>query len=87
MGQLSSSRMLHIKDGQTLVEALFPNPDTVSEGEYAAIYEFLQSPDICNDPAMIAGCLEEFAGWSQYMLEQMRKQGLLEQSETRAQGH
>ena len=66
------------EDQPSLVEKLFPPPDTVSEGEYITIFEFLLSPDIRDDPVAIAGCLEEFSGWAQYMLEQMKKQGLLE---------
>ncbi len=71
--------ILEQKDQISLVEKLFPDPDTVSEGEYITIYEFLRSPDICNDPAMISGCLEEFVGWAQYMLKEMSKQGRSEQ--------
>jgi hypothetical protein len=33
-------------------------------------------PDVRNDPQMIAGILEEFSGWSQYMLGKLHKAGL-----------
>ena len=61
----------------SLVERVFPNPDTVSQGEYFAIYEFLQNPDICNDPEMIAAILIEFSGWAEYMLRRMHELGLI----------
>jgi hypothetical protein len=76
------SETLLEENQQSLAERLFPDPDAVSQGEYITVYEFLLNPDICNDPVAIAGCLEEFAGWAQYMLAQMRKQGLLEPHET-----
>jgi hypothetical protein len=78
MEPLANLSLLRDEDEPTLVQTLFPDPDSVSQGEYITIYEFLQNPDICNDPAMIAGCLEEFIGWGQYMLDQMRKHGRLE---------
>lgn len=68
------------EDYQSLVEQIFPNPKTVGEGEYTTIYEFLLDPDIRDDSEAIAGVLKEFAGWAQYMLEQM--QGLSLISET-----
>jgi len=61
----------------SLVERIFPNPDNVSEGEYLTIYEFLQSPDIDNDPEMIAGALKEFSGWAQHMLLRMQELGII----------
>jgi hypothetical protein len=66
----------------SLVERIFPNPDSVSEGEYLAIYDFLQSPDINNDSEMIAGVLREFSGWAQYLLKRMRESGLIDSAET-----
>ncbi len=78
MGPLANLSLLQDEAEPTLVQTLFPDPDSVSEGEYITIYEFLQNPDICNDPVMIAGCLEEFRGWAQHMLAQLRKQGLVE---------
>jgi len=68
-------------DQPSLVERTFLDPDTVSQGEYFAIYEFLLSPDIKNDPEMIAGVLEEFAGWAQYMLKQIQEAGLTNQAD------
>ena len=61
----------------SLVERIFPDPDTVSQGEYIAIYQFLQNPDISSDPEMIAGVLREFSGWATYMLRRMRELGLI----------
>ena len=61
----------------SLVERVFDNPDIVSQGEYLAIYEFLQNPDISNDPEMIAGVLKEFSGWAKYMLRRMQELGLI----------
>jgi len=61
----------------SLVERIFPNPDKTSEGEYIAMYEFLQNPDISNDPGMIAGVLREFSGWAGYMLQRMQELGLI----------
>jgi hypothetical protein len=61
----------------SLVERIFPNPDTVSQGEYFAMYEFLQNPDIDNDPEMIAGVLREFSGWAKYMLRRMQELDLI----------
>jgi hypothetical protein len=60
----------------SLVERLFDPPRDVSQGEYTSIYEFLMDPDVRNDPQMIAGILEEFSGWSQYMLGKLHKAGL-----------
>ena len=39
------------KDQQSLVERLFFDPDTVCQGESMAIYDFLLSPDIRDNPA------------------------------------
>ena len=64
-------------DQYSLMERIFDHPDRVSEGEYTAIYEFLLSPDIRDDPDAIAGVLTEFVGWAQYMLEQMQQSGLI----------
>ena len=64
-------------DQLSLVEKIFSHPDTVSQGEYLAIYEFLQGLDIDNDPEMIAAVLREFSGWAQYMLRQMQELGLI----------
>ncbi len=61
------------EEERSLVERIFPDPDSVSEGEYTAIYEFLLSPDICNDSEAIAGVLEEFSGWAEYMLKELQK--------------
>lgn len=57
----------------SLVEKVFCDPRSVSQGEYTTIYEFLLSPDICDDPDVIMGVLGEFAGWANYMIEQMQK--------------
>ena len=65
----------------SLVERIFPKPGNVSEGEYLAIYDFLQSPDINNDPEMIAGVLREFSGWAQYLLRRMQESGLINRAE------
>ena len=70
------------EEEQSLVEKIFPDPTDVSEGEYTAIYEFLLSPDICNDPEAIAGVLEEFSGWAEHMLKELQKLGLTSQTET-----
>lgn len=64
-------------DKSSLVEQVFDSPDNVCEGEYIAIYEFLLSPDICDDPDLIAGVLREFTGWSRHMLRQMYERGLI----------
>lgn len=64
------------EDRLSLVERIFDDPDTVGQGEYTAIYEFLLAPDIRDDPDAIAGVLREFSGWAQHMLEQIRKLGL-----------
>ncbi len=65
-------------DQPSLVERVFPHPDTVSEGEYITMYEFLLSPDIRDDPIAIAGVLREFSGWAQHMLRRMRRLGLVD---------
>ena len=57
----------------SLVEKVFHDPRNVSQGEYTTIYEFLLNPDICDDPDVIIGVLEEFAGWADLMIEQMQK--------------
>ena len=62
----------------SLVERVFDNPETISQGEYTAIHEFLLNPDISDDPEAIAGVLKEFAGWAQYMLERMQQLGLVD---------
>jgi hypothetical protein len=60
----------------SLVERIFPDPDTVCEGEYIAIHEFLLNPDICDDPELIAGVLQEFSAWAEYMVSvQLGKNG------------
>jgi hypothetical protein len=64
----------------SLVERLFDRPRDISQGEYTAIYELLINPDVCNDPQLIAGILEEFSGWAQYMLEKMHKAGLVDEN-------
>ncbi len=69
------------EEESSLVERIFLDPDTVSQGEYWAVYEFLLDPDIKDDPEMIAGVLKEFSGWAQYMLGQMRELGLIDQIE------
>jgi hypothetical protein len=66
----------------SFVAQIFYHPDTVSQGEYITIYEFLLDPEIRDDPEMIAGVLREFAGWAQHMLEQMRTLGLIDETET-----
>jgi hypothetical protein len=66
----------------SLVESLFDDPDTVCEGEYTTIYEFLLDPDMRNDPEMIAGVLREFSGWALYMLKRMQELGLIERTGT-----
>ena len=73
--------LIEEEDQQSLVERIFPHPDTVCEGEYITIYEFLLSPDIRNDPELIAGALKEFSGWALYMLEEMQKLGLVDQTQ------
>ena len=60
---------------ESIIEKVFPDPDTVSQGEYRAMYEFLLSPDMESDPDLIIGCLEEFAGWANHLLDLMRKAG------------
>jgi hypothetical protein len=69
------------EDRRSIVERVFDDPDTINEGEYTSIYEFLLSPDIKDDLVAIAGVLEEFSGWAQYMLERMRKLSLTDQIE------
>jgi hypothetical protein len=64
----------------SLVERLFDHPSNISQGEYTAIYELLMDPDVCNDPQLIAGILEEFSGWAQYMLEKMHKADLVDET-------
>lgn len=63
----------------SIVESIFPNPDTVCEGEYITMYEFLLNPDIRDDPEAIAGVLGEFSGWAQHMLQKMRTLGLIDE--------
>ncbi len=65
-------------DLPSLVEQIFDDPDTVCEGEYITMYEFLLSPDIRDDPIAIAGVLREFSGWAQHMLRRMRRLGLVD---------
>ncbi len=77
------SKGLPNEDGEdyvSLVEKIFYHPEEVSQGEYTAIYEFLLDPEIRDDPEIIAGVLDEFSGWAQYMREQMQKLGLIDQS-------
>jgi len=75
--------LLHFSDEDddlpSLVEKIFPDPETVSQGEYYALYEFLLAPDIRNDPNLMASVLEEFAGWAKYMLTRMQVLGLVSQ--------
>ncbi len=78
----TSDEQLDGEDQSSLVERIFPNPDSVSEGEYLAIYDFLQSPDINNDPEMIAGALREFSGWALHLLQRMQESGLIDSAET-----
>jgi hypothetical protein len=66
------------EDYLSLVDKVFDNPKAISQGEYTAIYEFLLSPDIRDDPDAIIHVLEEFSGWAHYMLEQMRKLDILD---------
>ena len=75
--KVTGDESLDDEDQPSLVERVFPNPDTVSEGEYLTIYEFLQNPDISNDLEMIAAVLRDFSGWAQYMLRQMQELGLI----------
>ena len=75
--KLKGVEPLDDEDQPSLVERVFPNPDTVNQGEYLAIYEFLQNPDISNDPEMIAAVLREFSGWAEYMLRRMQELGLI----------
>ena len=44
--KLKGVEPLDDEDQPSLVERVFPNPDTVNQGEYLTIYEFLQNPDI-----------------------------------------
>lgn len=69
------------EEQDSLVERIFDDPDSVSEGEYWAIYEFLLNPVIRDDAEAIAGALQEFSGWAQYMLKRMRKRGLIVQTD------
>jgi hypothetical protein len=69
------------EDHPSLVEKVFPHPDTVCEGEYITIYEFLLNPDIRDDPQLIAGVLKEFSGWALSMLEEMQRLGLIDPTE------
>jgi hypothetical protein len=66
----------------SLVERVFGSPDTVCEGEYITIYEFLLDPDIRDDPETIAGVLREFSGWALYMLKRMQELGLVDRTES-----
>jgi hypothetical protein len=66
-----------LEDQPSLVEKIFDNPDNVCTGEYITIYEFLLDPSIRDNPEMIAGVLEEFSGWAEYMLARMKKLDLL----------
>jgi len=75
--ELMRDEQLDDEDQSSLVEKIFPNPDTVSQGEYITMYEFLLSPDISNDPEMIAGVLREFSGWAEHMLRRMQELGLI----------
>ena len=64
---------------ESLVEQIFHSPKQICEGEYITIYEFLLlNPEVRNDPKGIADALKEFAGWTEYMLKQMRELGLIE---------
>jgi hypothetical protein len=60
-------------DNCSLVEKVFCDPRSVSQGEYTTIYEFLLNQGISDDPDVIIGVLKEFAGWANLMIEQMRK--------------
>ena len=70
------------EEDQSLVERIFPDPENIPEGEYIAIYEFLLNPDIRNDPELIVGVLQEFSGWAEYMLKELQKRGLMDQTKT-----
>lgn len=80
--KLMGDEPLDDEDQLSIVERVFPNPDTVCEGEYITIYEFLLSPDISNDPEMIASVLREFSGWAQFLLQRMQESGLIDNAET-----
>ena len=69
-----------LEEPHSLVEKIFDDPDRICESEYAAIYEFLLNPSICNDPEAIASVLGEFSGWADYMLKQMKKLDLINKS-------
>ena len=69
------------EDHLSLVEGVLDNPDTVSQGEYTTVYEFLLNPDIRDDPDAIAGVLRAFSGWSQHMLERIRRLGLIDRTQ------
>jgi hypothetical protein len=78
--EITDSNLLSDEYHPSLVERVFDEPNTVCEGEYATIYEFLLNPDIGNDPDAIAGALKEFSGWAHYMLERMQGLGLIDQT-------
>ena len=65
---MTDSDLLGEEDQNSLVERVFDDPDTVGQGEYTTIYEFLLAPDIRDDTEAIAGVLQEFSGWAQHML-------------------
>jgi hypothetical protein len=65
---------------KSVVEKVFPDPDTVCQGEYWAMYEFFLSPDMENDPDLIMGCLEEFVGWANHLKDLMQKAGYGDQT-------
>jgi hypothetical protein len=69
------------EDRPSFIERVFPHPDTVCEGEYITIYEFLLNPDIRDDPQLIAGVLKEFSGWALSMLKEMQRLGLIDPTE------
>ena len=67
----------------SLVEKIFDDPDRICTGEYITIYEFLLRPSIRDDPDMIAGILNEFSGWAEYMLKRIEELGLLSKATRR----
>jgi hypothetical protein len=69
-----------LEEPHSLVEKIFDDPDRICESEYTAIYEFLLSPSICDDPDAIAGVLGEFSGWAEYMLKRIEELELLSKS-------
>jgi hypothetical protein len=81
----TNSNNLNEEHHPSLVERLFDNPDNISQGEYTAIYDILLNEDVRNDPVLIVACLEEFSGWARYMLEIVRKHGLLDQPQPHRQ--